>query len=273
MISTLIRMELKKLVVQKEIYIILAICTLMIVLSQKAFYLAEDEVQLYRFSKSLLDFIPMVGYLFLLFPIIIAVARILPFEYEQKMIELLATYKYGRKMLLLVKLIVLFFVCAFIVFYFLLIVGGVSYFIYGLDNWMLDIESISWIYMDMYLKGEWHVWKVLAFEYVYLLLSTFTFALCLFLVAKFVRKNVFIMFIGGAVFLVVELFDKFVMRFANQMKIGEYINIIIKYSFNSLLNFEFLNIFTIPQILLGLVIGMLLLIIVNILVEGKTVND
>ncbi len=251
---------------QKEIHIILAICTLMIGLSQKVYYSVE-EVQLYRFSKSLLDFVPMVGYLFLLFPIIVAVARVLPFEYEQKMMELLATYKYGRKIFLLVKLIVLFCYCAFIVFYFFLVAGIISYFFYGLDNWMLDIESIGYMYID--LGGEWRVWEVLAFEYVYLLLSTFTFVLCLFLVAQFVRRSIFIMLIGGATFLVVELFDKYVTRFINH----DYINLIIKYSFNRLVNFEFLNVFTFPQLFIGLIIGMLLLIIVNILVEGITVND
>lgn len=160
-------MELKKLIVQKEIYIILAICTLMIWLAQKVYFLSE-EVQLYRFSKSLLDFIPQVGYLFLLFPIIVAVARVLPFEYEQKMMELLTTYKYGRKMLLLVKLSVLFCYCAFIVFYFLLIVGCISYFFYGLDNWRLNFKNIGFTYMKMYLEGEWRVWEVLLFQYVYI---------------------------------------------------------------------------------------------------------
>jgi len=264
-------MELKKLVVQKEFYIILGICTLMIWLSQKAFFLSE--VQPYRFSKTLLDFIPMIGYLLLLFPIIVVVARILPFEYEQKMVELLATYKYGRKRLLLVKLMVLFCACAFTVFYFFLIAGIISYLFYGLDDWTLNIKSIDWTYMNMYLEGEWRVWQVLIFQYIYLLLSTFTFALSLFLVARFVRRSVFIMLIGGAGVLVVELLDKFVMGFVNQMKISEYINIMITYSSNSLINFEFLNLFTFPQLFIGLVIYILLLIIINILVEGKTVND
>ena len=271
MISTLIRMELKKLVVQKEIYIILAICTLMIWLSQKAYFISE--VESYRFSKSLLDFMPWVGYLFLLFPIIVAVSRILPFEYEQKMVELLATYKYGRKMLLFVKLIVLFCVCAFTVFYFFLIAGSVSYLFYGLDDWTLNIESIGWIYMEMYLGGEWRVWEVLSFQYIYLLLSTFLFALSLFLVARFVRRNVYIMLVGGAVVLVVELLDKFFMRFIGQMQVGHYVSVIIDFSINSLVNFEFLNIFTLPQLCIGIIIGILLLIIVNILVEEKTVND
>jgi len=269
LISTLIRMELKKLVVQKEIYIILAICTLMIWLSQKAIFL--NEVQPYRFSKTLLDFMPWIGYLFLLFPIIVAVSRILPFEYEQKMVELLATYKYGRKRLLFVKLIVLFCVCAFTVFYFFLIAGIVCYFFYGLDDWTLNIESIGYLYTD--LEGEWRVWEVLVFQYIYLLLSTFTFALSLFLVARFVRRSVLIMLVGGAVVLVVDLLDKFVMRFIGQMQIASYVRFIIDFSINSLVNFEFLNIFTLPQLFIGLVIGILLLIIVNILVEGKTVND
>ena len=271
MISTLIRMELKKLVVQKEIYIILAICTLMIWLSQKAYFISE--VESYRFSKSLLDFMPWVGYLFLLFPIIVSVSRILPFEYEQKMVELLATYKYGRKMLLFVKLIVLFCVCAFTVFYFFLIAGIVCYFFYGLDDWTLNIESIGWIYMEMYLGGEWRVWEVLSFQYIYLLLSTYLFALSLFLVARFVRRNVYIMLVGGAVVLVVELLDKFFMRFIGQMQVGHYVSVIIDFSINSLVNFEFLNIFTLPQLCIGIIIGILLLIIVNILVEEKTVND
>ena len=269
MISTLIKMELKKLVVQKEIYIILAICTLMVWLSGKAVMLSEVEP--YRFSKSLLNFMPWMGYLFLLFPIIVVVARVLPFEYEQKMVELLATYKYGRKRLLFVKLIVLFCVCAFIVLYFFLIAGVVSYFFYGLDDWTLNIESIGYLYVD--LEGEWRVWEILIFQYIYLLLSTFLFALSLFLVARFIRRSIFIMLIGGAVVLVVELLDKFVMGFIGQMQIASYVGVIIDFSINRLVNFEFLNIFTLPQLFIGLIIGLLLLVIVNILVEGKTVND
>lgn len=150
---------------------------------------------------------------------------------------------------------------------------GVLVISYGLDNWMLDIKNIGFTYMGMYLEGEWHVWEFLVFEYVYLLLSTFMFALCLFLVAQFVRRSVFIMLIGGAVVLVVELFDKFVMRFIGQMEVANYVSVIIDFSINSLVNLEFLNIFALPQLFIGLIIGILLLIIVNILVERKTVND
>lgn len=264
-------MELKKLVVQKEIYIILAICTLMIWLSQQADMLRDTQP--YRFSKSLLDFMPWIGYLFLLFPIIVAIARIVPFECEQKMTELLATYKYGRKSLILVKLAVLFCICAFTILYFFIIAGTISYFLYGFDDWMLTTNSIDFIYLDMFLEGEWLVWQVLVFEYIYLLLSTFTFALSLFLVARFIRRSVFIMLTGGAVFLLVELLDKFVMSFVNQMKISEYINIMIRYSFNSLVNFELLDLFSFPRLFSGLIISMMILIIVNILIEGKTVND
>lgn len=99
------------------------------------------------------------------------------------------------------------------------------------------------------------------------------FALCLFLVAQFVRRSVFIMLIGGAVVLVVELFDKFVMRFIGQMEVANYVSAIIDFSINSLVNLEFLNIFALPQLFIGLIIGILLLIIVNILVERETVND
>lgn len=189
------------------------------------------------------------------------------------MIKSLATYKYGRKSLILVKLAVLFCICAFTILYFFIIAGTISYFLYGFDDWMLTTNSIDFIYLDMFLEGEWLVWQVLVFEYIYLLLSTFTFALSLFLVARFIRRSVFIMLTGGAVFLLVELLDKFVMSFVNQMKISEYINIMIRYSFNSLVNFELLDLFSFPQLFSGLIISMLILIIVNILIEGKTVND
>ena len=81
------------------------------------------------------------------------------------------------------------------------------------------------------------------------------------------------MLVGGAVVLVVELLDKFFMRFIGQMQVGHYVSVIIDFSINSLVNFEFLNIFTLPQLCIGIIIGILLLIIVNILVEEKTVND
>lgn len=270
MISRLVLLEWKKLIVQKEIYIVLAICTFMLIIAQKAFYLSEDEAP-YRFSKTMIDFIPNVGYLFILFPIIVMVARILSVEYELKMLELTATYKYGRKILISVKLLALFSCCVVVISFFFLLIGILSYLNYGFDYLDLDFVAVNSTYI--YLDGQWVVWQVLLMEYLVLLFSIFTFAACLFLVARFVHRSVFIMLIGGGAFLLVELLDKYVMSFIGQMKISEYVNIVVDFSINSLLNFEALRLFSFSQLLVGLMVVTILLILANILVKDSFIND
>lgn len=270
MICRLVLSEWKKLVVQKEIYIVLALCTFMLIIAQKANYLSEKEAS-YRFSKTMIDLMPNVAYLFILFPIIVVVARILPVEYELKMLELTATYKYGRKVILSVKLITLFSCCILVVSYFFLLIGVLSYLNYGFDNLDLNYESVNSMYI--YLEGEWVVWQVLLMEYIFLLFSVFIFAACLFLVAQFVHRSVFIMLVGGSTFLFIELLDKYVMRFIGQMKISNYVNVVIDFSINSMLNFEALHLFSVSQLFVGLVIITVLLFVTNVFVKGKVIND
>lgn len=269
MVSRLILYEWKKLAAQKAVYVVFAICTLMLFLIHEAY---SDNSVRYPFIKSIIDDIPSGGYLLIILPIIVIVARILPIEYELKMLELTSTYKNGRKKIIFIKLLTLFSFSIFVVGYFFFVSGLLSYFKFGMDDLGLSMRALDF-YVFFNPNENWTVWQVLLIEFIVLCLSLFAFSVFLFLIARFVHRSVFVMFIGGSLFFLVELLDKYVMRFIGQMKISHYVSFVIDFSINNLLNLKVLHFVRLSTLFALILTISILLIFLNLFLKGPLRND
>ena len=260
--SRLILAEGKKLIVQREIYIALVLCTLLFIFSLNVN--EEPDWMPLLFWKWMIDSMPYIGYWFITISIVVGAARCLPFEHEQRMEPLLHTYPGGHTKLLIAKLVVLLGYCALVVFYYFMVAAVVLAVFYEPGSLLRSAEETSANYVQ--LEGQWAIWQAMLMEYGYLLLSSFVVALCYFCLSQFIRKSVLIMLIGGGVFALTELLDKYVMNLIGQMHVAEYVGLFIQYSFNSLLSFRYLDFFEMKDVFVGLCVAAILLIGLNIIV-------
>ncbi len=231
-------MEGKKLFSQREIYIALFLCTVLFVMGLDA--IGEPDVPL-LFWRKLADVIPYVGFWFIAILIVVGVARCLPFEQEQGMSELLLTYKKGRLTLLVVKQIVILMYCVSIVLYFYGIAVFVFTMDYDLTGLFAQVKENPNLYF--YANLEWTYAELMIYEFGYIVLASYIFALFIVLLSLFIKRSVFIMMIGGSIFAAGELFDKFIIKYIGTMELGYYLTTIYDYMFNGMLSFRYLNYF------------------------------
>ncbi|MCJ7842698.1 hypothetical protein MUB24_17690 [Lederbergia sp. NSJ-179] len=233
-------MEGKKLFWQREIYIALFLCTLFFVMAMIS---DPDPPGPLLFWKTLVSIVPYIGYWFIAILIVVGVARCLPFDREQKMEELMLTYKKGRLPLLMVKQAVIFIYCALIVLYFYLVAGitlATNYDTAGLFTQTKLSPNLS-----VHLNPEWTFAQLLLYEYGYMVLASYIFALFIFLLSLCIKRSVYIMMMAGSIFAGGEIFDKVIAKYIGTMELSNYLTPMYEYGFNGMLGFQYLGSFSI----------------------------
>lgn len=267
MFSKLLADELKKIVIQREIYIGIFICTFMYVLGLDQ--LRDNHNSTYW--KYVLDGIPYIGNWFIAITVIIGTARSLPFEREQRMDELIRTYQFGRTKLLIVKLLAQFLFCTVIVLYYFLVPAVMMVFYYDISSIFQTLEASKSSYLYTF-NNQWQVWRAFAVEYSFLLLGSYLLSLCIMLFSQFIRRSVFIMLIGGGIFAFTELLKRFILvssgNYQADFPFQSFVNYFAENSINNLLNFTLFSFYKMESLLLFIMLA-IVIIFSFILVVGK----
>ena len=232
-------MEMKKLFLQREIYIALFLCTVFFAMGV---FSIGDAVTPIAFWRELASVIPYIGFWFIAVLIVVGIARCLPFEREQKMDELLLTYGKGFLTLLIIKQFTIFIYCAVIVLYFYIIAFFGLAMKYDIAGLFSRIELDPPFLFDA--NPNWTFAKLLIYEYGYTVLASYIFALFTLLLSLFIKRSVFIMMVAGGIFALGELYEKFIESFIGTMELSEYIGAIYDYGFNGMLSYQYLDTFS-----------------------------
>lgn len=232
-------MEMKKLFLQREIYIALFLCTVLFAMVLISIGDATTSVAIW---KELASIIPYIGFWFIAVLIVVGIARCLPFEREQNMDELLLTYKKGRLTLLIIKQLTIFIYCAVVALYFYIIAFIGLTMKYDVIGLFAHVELDPPFLFDA--NPNWTFARLLIYEYGYTVLGSYIFALFTLLLSLFIKRSVFIMMIAGGIFALGEIYEKFIESFIGTMKLSEYIGVIYDYGFNGMLSYRYLDTFS-----------------------------
>lgn len=241
--------EIKKLLSFKEIYIGLFFCTLILALF---FYTDTHE---FTFWKEVQDFIPRVGFWFIAAMIIIGLARIFPYENELEIEELLKTYKYGRKKLILSKVFITFVYSFFIVTLVYLIALVFYACIYPIGNINMPMSKVH--YTDLWSQvcintGKLTQLQFLLYEYVYMIFAAFSFGLFVVWISRLTKNARTTIAICGGAFALLEFFNKYITQI-NFSGFFYYIfqyplSIIYEFGYNGMLSFRYFRIVDLSKV-------------------------
>lgn len=234
--SKLAWVEGKKLFSQRELYIVLFLCTVLYVMNLNA---VTDSSQSVVFWQEMASVMPYIGYMLIAVTVVVGVSRCLPIEREQEMEELLVTYKAGRVQLLVVKQFVLFLFCVSIVLFYSIIISLV----------LLAYASPTGLFAHMganaphYLNPnpDWTFAKFMIVEGGYMVLASYIFALFVFLLSLFIKRSVFIMLTAGGIFALGELCEKYIFYYIQTMPGFDYLVYAYRYGLSGIMSFEYLE--------------------------------
>lgn len=253
----LLFVEGKKLIFQRDIYIALFICTVLFWLAINS---SPEPPSPFQFGKSLASVMPWIGYWFVSVLIVVGIARCLPFEREQGMEELIHTYKKGRLHLLVVKQVTLLVYCALVVIYFYLLAIAAYAMQYDTGGLFAQVRMAESPYVSV--NPSWTFAQLLLYEYGYLVLAAYIFALSILFLSFIIKRSVFIIMIAGGSFAAGEIFYFFLLRYIGTMEISKYLYFINRYGFNGMLGFNYLDSLTVNYISAIQVYGLFAVIIV-----------
>ncbi|MBK3497057.1 hypothetical protein JFL43_19895 [Viridibacillus sp. YIM B01967] len=226
--------EVKKFLLFKEIYIAVVFCTGLTLLMQSAI-VSPDEP--FYFWKNMHDFMGYVGYWMVAILLVVGVSRIVPFENETGIDELLKTYKYGKRKLLFAKLwLVLIYSIVVVTFLYsvVFIFFSSNYRINGVNSMLVEGNYQSpWDFKGI---GNWTNGQYFLFQYIYMIIASFSFALFLFLISILVKRSVVIMMICGGLFAVLELIKRFLLLYFSSSEIGYVLSLLYHYGYNGMLS-------------------------------------
>lgn len=229
----MVRYELKKLFTrQKEIYIALVICTILLIM------MIQDPLSP-SFWPNLVQQIPLNGYFMIAAMIAVGTARVMPFEREQRMTELLVTYPKGRIHLMAAKQIVVFIYCLIVTLYFNLVVflhSLMTQEFTGAFTRIIDqrVHNVPTPNEQLFFV------EMFAYEILYLTLASYVFALFIFSLSLFIQRSAIIIITAGGLFLFSELTD-IMIRFFSESQIATLFNYIYLYGVSGLLSFRYIE--------------------------------
>lgn len=232
--------EGKKLFRQREVYIALLLCTALMLFGIRQTTSLTGES--FLFWRELINQMPFIGYLFIGIMVIVGVSRCLSFEREQRMDDLLKSYKNGRMQLLIAKQLSILLYCATIVLYFYGVATLMLASIYdtkGLLNTVGKIEQLGYLYVTM--NPAWTIGQLILFEISYLIIVSTIFGYFILLLSLLIKRGVFVMMLGGGLFFGLELFDKMIGKYVGQYEWSNLIPQLYRYGFNGMLNFNYVN--------------------------------
>ena len=233
------QVELRKLLSFKVIYIALFFCLFLLTLF---FYSSGFNISSFdpEFWKSMRDFMPRNGAWFVAIMIVVGISRMLPYEIETGIDELLKTYKQKTK-LLFAKLYVVFIYCLSMVTLFYgiaFVVYGWAYSLEGYNLSMAEVNANMWVDLQI---GSFTQWQYLLYEYTHLVFISFSYGLCVLTVSLFVKKSVWVMAVCGGFFALFEFFDGFLGQFLSTSETWSFLFVVYKYSYNGMLHLAYLE--------------------------------
>lgn len=270
----IIQAELRKLVSFREVYIALFFCLILLSLQ---FYMDRIPDPNYTFWLSMRNLFQGNGAWYIAVMIVVGISRVLPYERETGIDELLKTYKHGISKILLAKLVAIFLYCFSVVTFFYV----VAFSVYGKthsfeENNNMPIgenQTYSWIGLQPVNLD----WQYLLYEYTYLIIASFSFGLCVLAISLVVKRSVWVMAICGGGFATFEFSYHFLLKFFSTDVIGVIIADLYRFGYNGMLHMFLLNMgpllqLSISMLVLYLFIPIVLLIGVIILAYRRKVK-
>ena len=242
----IVHVELRNLLSFREVHIALLLCLGMLSIFFYADRLPDPN---FTFWLSMHDFMPRIGFWFVAVMIVVGISRMIPYDRETGIEDLLKTYRHGKTKLLLAKLYAVFIYCLLIVTLFYLFAFGVYRAFYTIEGHLIPmVESYHtnlWIqfhnpHIVIFTRLQYFL-----FEYSYMILASFSFGLFVIIVSLFAKRSVWVMAICGGYFAMFELYAKLL----RTIGFGELfywlfhfpINLLYTYGYNGVMGFEYME--------------------------------
>lgn len=237
--------EVKKFLQFKEIYIAAILCTGLTFLILFSVDSPEEPFFFWRFIH---EFMGYFGYWMVAILLVVGVSRVVPLENETGIDELLKTYKFGKRKLLFAKLwLILIYSIVVITFLYL------EVFIFFSSNNLIDginstlVEENYHSAWDIKSIDDWTNGQYFLFQYLYMIIASFSFALFVFLISIVVKRSVIVMMVCGGLFAVFELIERFLLYYFSTSKVGEVLSFLYDYGYNGMLSAFYMPHFQIDE--------------------------